>query len=1190
MDRMSLIRYGFAVICWTGLAIEASGQSMPVYTVVTAQSALARQQEPRITIELSGVSLPEAVHRIVAQAGLALLWSQTKVPLTGTVSISLHDVTVSEALRTILRGTGAEAKLSSDGQTIVIMRSDRMAATGQHSASGVVIGRVTDSASGGGLGGAAIKVAGTKLTTVTSDSGNFTLKNVPAGDQVLSVRLFGYKPLERTVTVVDSQRTSVHIVMVSVPTVLSGVVTTATGMQRKIEVGNDITTLNVDSIMRVAPIQTVTDLLETRVPGLTVLHSSGTPGDPSRLRLRGAGSVQLNNDPIVVVDGIRVYASQSDPRNNSLAPAVTTLPSGTKQNGTTIQGQTTGAFSAPSPLDQIDPNNIETIEVMKGPSATAIYGSDAASGVIVITTKHGRAGPTRWDLALGEGINWIPGRWPVNYYRFGYDGSGISNNISGFCLWYQQDCTVDSVVPFQALNDRQYTIFSHGNDQTANLNVSGGTPTLTYNLTGSAAGNLGYLKLPGIEQQRYDSAYGPIPRYLVRPDNYTTWGVSGSLTALPTPTMRVTLQSSLFTGNQQQSSLDNAVLQLEGEYIDSAALSGPLIQNDVERITDNQVTLTNTLAFHWQPWSWLPLDATGGINTIQRNDNSYIPFGVNQCGAGTDAFVVACQGDTSGYYGIGRGNSHNQTITAGTAIPLKLVTLAFGGNLYSESTADFSAFSDALAPGVSVPTTFLNSNGLPTQASQGTFAQSTYGWYVEPRLNVSSRFFATPGFRLDGGSGGSHSTGSLGGLSAFPKIDLSYVAVDRQGGHPLWGVLTLLRPRFAFGLAGTQPLPQDRLRLFNVGAYNLPIPGAGSNASQLTTGTGGNCNATLTLDGATTVPAVCLNSLGNTKLRPERTRELEGGIDATFWEGRVSLTYTQYNKTTQDALLSIPVAPSVIGGGQIETNIGVIRNTGTETTLNAIILERRSLSWNVGVNLSNDNSLVVRLNPGQPPICYGNIYGTGNPCSGTRIVAGYPLFGEWAQPIASFADANQDGIIEPNEIRYADSVVYVGQPTPKYQLNFTTGLTLFNGRLSANATFAYQNGMTQDNVGACQSTSFLSLPNAPNTPFATQAAVVAAGCGLGSAVTQIGLVQAVNTFRFNDLSVNYEVPRSVSSWFRVPRMMLALQGSNLGLHSNYRGIDPDVNAFTTVGAGDETIDLGEIPEPRTWWLKLTLGN
>ena len=247
---------------------------------------------------------------------------------------------------------------------------------------------------------------------MTSDCGRFTLKAVPLGKQVLSARLFGYHPIDRTVTVVDSIRSMVNIVMVPVPTVLSGVVTTATGLQRKIEVGNDITSINVDSIRQVAPITSVTDLLETRVPGLTVLHSSGVPGDPSRLRLRGVGSPTLNNDPIVVIDGIRVYASQSDTRNNNLAPALT-------GGSGAVHG-----YAAPSPLDQIDPSSIETIEVFKGPSASALYGSDAANGVIIITTKSGRAGPVHWSSNLGQGVNWLPGHL----------GQPITSNLVMMCM------------------------------------------------------------------------------------------------------------------------------------------------------------------------------------------------------------------------------------------------------------------------------------------------------------------------------------------------------------------------------------------------------------------------------------------------------------------------------------------------------------------------------------------------------------------------------------------------------------------------------------------------------------------------------------------------------------------------------------------------------------------------------------
>jgi hypothetical protein len=449
-------------------------------------------------------------------------------------------------------------------------------------------------------------------------------------------------------------------------------------------------------------------------------------------------------------------------------------------------------------------------------------------------------------------------------------------------------------------------------------------------------------------------------------------------------------------------------------------------------------------------------------------------------------------------------------------------------------------------------------------------------------LNLNSRFFAAPGFRFDGGSGGTHASGTggaAGGLSAFPKLDFSYIAVDRQSDAPLWGFLTLLRPRASFGMAGTQPSPAQRLRLFN---------------DSVNTGTGGvtnsNCASMVLIEG-TPVPAVCLQTLGNTQLHPERSRELEGGFEATLWQGRVNLTYTRYDKTRKDAIIDIPIAPSLSGlGGQsftVAENVGEVRNTGTEITGNVAVIQRRGFGWNVGMNLSNDNNVLVHLNQGHAPD-----YNLG-------LIPGYPLFGRWTVPIRAFSDLNGDGLIEPTELSWGDSLVYEGQPNPKYTLGLNTDVHLFNGRLSVTTTFQYQNGMTQTNQAALNSNSFLLVGNNPNTSLAYQAAIIFATqpqgdngqvTVVGAGDKNYGLIQTVNTFRFNTLSVNYELPKLVSNWLRVPRAGLALQGSNLGLHTNYRGKDPNVNAFSTVSAGDQTLDLGQIPEPRTWLIKLTLGN
>ena len=1177
MERWTT-RVAWGVGVWVSLALSGSSvvQGQVTYQVFPITHTAAEQvihqptgQTALVSLDVTDSTVLFVVNDILRQAHLQEAGDATSPAFVKRTTVKIAQVPAMEALAIVLHGTGLVAKLAPDGETVVI----REGVAKSHSvANGTVIGRVTDSASGQGLGGAAVRVAGTKLSTVTSDSGNFTLHQVPVGEQVLSVRLFGYKPADRAVTVVDSERTSVRIVLTSVPTVLSGVVTTAAGLQRKVEVGNDITTINVDSVMKVAPIMTVTDLLETRVPGLTVLHSSGAPGDPSRIRIRGASSIYGNNDPIIIIDGIRVYASQSDPRNDNLAPSA--IGRNSRQyifaDGT-ASGKSTG-YAAPSPLDQIDPNSIETIEVFKGPSASALYGSDAANGVIVITTKHGRAGPTRWAVNLGAGLNTEPGDWPTNYYRFGYGAYSSAGSL--FCAWNDQTCTTDSVVGFQALNDSRYTVFAnHGTDQSYSATVSGGVPTLQYSFTGTSTGDIGLLKLPGIEVQRFEKFYNEAPpSWMLRPQQYQTWGLTGQVTAHPVPSVNITVSSGLLNSNQQNSSLEGAVSQLAGIYIDPLILgSNPLVTQFVERATDHQLTSNNAATVQWQVLPWLPINATGGINIIQRTDETLIPYGINSAGGSASFCVGTCASDTTGSYGLGRGTSQVNTFNLGTRIPTfqQRLTLDLGGNVTSQSTNDFSAYTTQLAPGVSspssFPTTVAGETGSPSSFGQTTTAGSTYGVYAQTSLHVFG-LYLNPGFRLDGGSasGANGSSGALGlqGLTGLPKIDLSYLLIDQSKPR---GPLTLFRPRIALGRAETEPGPTEKLRLFQ-------------------------SDSVISLNGDTSFTSnVLLSTLGNTQLQPETSTELEGGFDAELWHGRLSMTWTQYNKTRRNAIISVPVAPSVAGPISVENiNVGVIRNTGHELTMHVQVLQSRAIGWYIGGTMSNDQNVVVRLNKGLSTIDLGN---------GVRVEAGYPLFSRWALPIAAFADANHDGIIEGTEVRYGDSAVYVGQGDPKYQLNLNTGLTLFNGRLSMNATFAYTSGLTQFNDGAIQSGAFALLPNTPGTSLATQAAVVAAvgggTCAGGSicqSVTNIGVVQTVNTLRFNALAVTYTVPHTFSRLVRVPTMSVALEGSNLALHSNYHGKDPDVNAFSTVSSGDATEDLGQVPEPRTWWLKVSVGN
>lgn len=1140
----------------SGAALQAQGRVATADAagadVPGSQALLAR----RVTVNATHISRRHAIYLLAKGAKVVI---QYRVPLIDAFrdSVDLHvtNMPLGIALEQVL--TGTNLRVVPDGTTQLTIVASGFTRDSVVNG-GTVSGRVVDSSSGKGMAGAIIAVQGTKLSATSSDSGRFTLHGVPLGDRVLTVRLFGHRLVAKEVTVTEHDPAVVRVTMVSVPNVLSGVVTTATGVQRKLEVGNDITTLNVDSLQRVAPITSVTDLLESRVPGVTVQRTSGVPGAPARIRLRGVGSISRNNDPIVIVDGVRVYAQQSDPRNTD-----------------TLGRTRIGTYATPSPLDQIDPNTIETIEVLKGPSASAMYGSDAGNGVIVITTKHGRAGPTHLAMTLDQGLSFQPGDYPVGTYRFGHRYSGVTQ----LCPLAVLGCTVDSVVTFQALNDPKFAVTTgHGNTQRLSSTVSGGVSGLAYSLSGSVARYTGQFKLPDIEAERFTAFHGfAPPEWMKHPDHYTT---ANGTSALDLPISAgqgrsgtVSLTSSLFKSDQQQSSLQTAIRALEGIYVDTTQLGAqPLISEFYERVNNGSVNFTNALSVRWPVATWLPLTITGGMNLMNTTAQTLTPRDYKM-----DA-------DSVGYFGLDRGNAVTYTLDANTNIQSRWATTALGFNFVNASINDLASKWRGLAVGVNSPSSFT---GLAAEedsvwSTETSTGNSTYGWFLAPTLNVHSRFFVTPGLRLDGGSAsGGHVSTSVGGqsirgLSGFPKMDFSWLAVDPSDVGSKRGVrsvVSLLRFRGAFGTAGRQPDPADQLRLF--AQSQVPQVGSqpGSNILQVQT-------------------------LGNTRLRPERSREVETGVDAELWQGRIVLGVTSARKTTSDAIIPLPIAPSVSGQRQttIQSNIGAIRNTDLELSAQALVFQRPSMQWDVSAVLTRSSNVVVRLNPGPTPVPNAN----GSDVA-SRIVPGYPINGSWAYPILGYADNNSDGIIEAEEVLIGDSLRYVGQPQPDYQLTFNTNAAVLNGRLSVHTTLAYQHGITQFNqVGGtagnacgaywCALSGVQLFGNDPTASLGQQAAFAALVSDnpiYANPTTVYGLVQIVNTLRWQDLSLNYVAPMSFARLFRARQLTIALQGSNLALRTNYHGKDPNVNGFSS---GEGIIDSGQLPQPRTFDLKVIVGN
>jgi hypothetical protein len=274
----------------------------------------------RVSLNLQNVSRADALEAISRASGLRFVYADGAALGTDRVRLKVDSITVAAALTEVLLDAGVDVLLARSGDAVLVKQT-----AVRIPASGSVVGSVTDSQTARGVAAAEVFLDGTSWRTTTDSVGRYHLVAVDTGTYRLKVRRLGYAKQSRTVTVREGQTDTVNVTLMSVVTRLDELVTTATGRRRRLELGNDITTLNADSIVRTQPITSVTDLLEGRVPGLVVQRTSGAPGDPARLRLRGAGSPLRSNDPIVVVDGVRVLPS--NPRPAALTwPAWATPP------------------------------------------------------------------------------------------------------------------------------------------------------------------------------------------------------------------------------------------------------------------------------------------------------------------------------------------------------------------------------------------------------------------------------------------------------------------------------------------------------------------------------------------------------------------------------------------------------------------------------------------------------------------------------------------------------------------------------------------------------------------------------------------------------------------------------------------------------------------------------------------------
>ena len=984
---------------------------------------------------------------------------------------------------------------------------------------GTITGTVTDRDSGQPLGGARVQVIATTLATVTDARGTYTLRDVSPGTREVRVVMLGYASQAQTVRVESGQRLTLNWSLVAVPFSLDELVTTATGEQMSRQLGNAVSKVDVANLVPTAPVNNLSDVLGGRVAGVTVLQSSGAPGSATRIRIRGISSASLANDPLVYVDGIRV--------NERGVPL--TLGNGGE---------------SPSFFDDINPEEIENIEVIKGPSAATLYGTQAANGVLRITTKRGKAGPARMTFYGEFGVvN------DVTHYRPVYYAKAQGSDES--CFSFQQaegTCQVDKLYVRDLSKEADYDWVRTGFRQQYGMQVTGGNNFANYFLSAEFEDLAGTQTLPPRERRFLSDSLlitDPRPAQL-DPADLRRVNLRANVSAAIGSQADVQVSVGYVNSENTIAQAGDNLAAIVGFFVDASAdprradfpwSFGRPAYAFMTTITRSSDHFINGLNAKYTPLPWLNLRGTVGADLVNFQDEA-----------------LAKNGESAPYYGYPLGfRTYNRLKTAKYSVDLG-ATASFGisrrftsrtslGAQYNKdrTTGTYNTGRDLPPGGV----TFTGASSK--ESSEQTTEYRTLGTYLEQQFGLDDRLYVTGAVRIDQNS----AFGAENQAATYPKVSASWMALE--GPTERYGI-NQLRLRAAYGQSGQQPGALSALTYFS------PTVVATRSAAPQS--------------------AVILGGLGSTTLKPERSAEIELGFDLTAWKNRVTLEATAYRKRTTDAIVVRPLPPSAGATASRAENVGEVLNEGVELSVLARPVEGQAFSWDLGLEAAFNRNRLEDLGGVAPLI---NLY--------TQSVVGQPLFSPRGRRIESFRDANGDGIIVPSEIVLSDTAVGLGSSVPTRTLSLSSSFNLLRGRLRVLTLFDYKGGfVATDGINAFQcwaDQNCLGLHD-PSASLEEQARAVAA---LNDG-TNTGWTEDGDFVRWRELAVTYDLPASWARALRMASASITLSGRNLALWTGYTGYDPELASYATVGASGDafgSVNAWSLAQPRTVVLRINLG-
>jgi TonB-linked SusC/RagA family outer membrane protein len=907
------------------LAIKA--RYLPLELVRDGTVRMPKALARTVSVHRASVALQQVLLDIATQAGLGLSYGEDLAKANTLVSVDVSGTTAAEALAAAVRGTPWAVLVTASGQVAVVPADAPQL--------GTVLGQVTDAAAKTGIAGATVALEGTRLSALTSDSGTYRIVNVPPGSYTVTVRRIGYARATQAVTVTADRATTADFALQAAANVLDQVVVTGVpSATSKRTLGNSITTIDAADVAQKVVNTSVTELLQAKAPGVTVMRSSGTPGTGGTIRIRGVGSLTGAVSPVIYVDGVRIYSGVAGNfRNSWESPAPILTRSGGGQD----------AFS----LDMLDPGDIESVEVIKGPAAATLYGAEAANGVIQIITKKGTRGAQKieWTAKAQRGsTDWgLDRRENLTACTTARIADRLPNGTPAYpgC----QGKPAGTVLGLTSLD--QAGALRTGDLHDYALSLRGGTPASSFFATAENDVEQGVFHTSQNTRSSTRTNLAFYPRDEV---NFTVnFGYARTLTRFPQGDNASNLIESAWT-------FKPGAAAIPGQTDGFAYGSPEQLAIYDNRLKSDRVTFGTTLNVN--PWSWLQNRLTVGGDLNSSQANRYVSPGslwspnegqMTQGAPKNNVFTI----DYSG------------TVT--TAVPRTSLGSAFSVGLQYTNTQ----YRNTIAQGNGYPSGSTRDVSLAAvQTSWTEFSDvKSLGFYAQEQVDWKDRVYLTGALRVDNSSVFGDDIKQL----FYPKLSASYVISE----EPFFtiGWIDQLKLRAAWGQAGNAPDPFAAVRSYTLTKDVDPV------TNQV-------------------VSALRLNTKGNVNVKPERGNEIELGFDAGLLHSRAGLEVTYYHKTTKDALMLVPIPPSEGYVGNVFENLGEISNQGIEVALNATPLQNEQVVWDARLGVSTNKNELVRFGYQRGPITLGLT--TPN----QRHVEGFPLGGFWVHDPVKDAAGN----------------------------------------------------------------------------------------------------------------------------------------------------------------------------------------